>query len=262
MASGDVKVELNLEPLIKSIKQLDSLKKPINDSLFKLATAAFQQGLAFANQKLKKDPEHKLYLDSYHIEKNSSGGYDRYLIILEEPALYIEDGSGDIDMRKTHLKGREYLRIPFKHKGGPPAKMNSKQDAVMKEIKQAMKDNKISIGKPIMDKAGNPILSSKINPKPAATMRNVKSAFKGSVSGQSILNNMNIYQTPRTKKTGGTAIDKTFITYRTLSKNSKAKWVIPGKPGLNIFNEIYKWIEQNYQSYLDDALKSVNLVVG
>ena len=51
------------------------------------------------------------------------------------------------------------------------------------------------------------------------------------------------------------------MTFRTLSKNSKAKWVIPGKPGVNIFDDIFKWLESNYSKFLDEQLKNLEVTI-
>lgn len=259
MANNEIKVTINVEPLIKTIKQLSELKKPINQSIERLAMAAFDQAVALVNQKLKSDRERGIYLKNLHFEKNKTGGFDKYLIILDEPALYIEDGHPDIDMKKTHLKGRDYVRIPFKHKEKGSEK--NKQNDMMREIKTALKENKIPITKPILDKKGSAILSTKENPRAAAMIKRVNSNYKGSVSGQSFLNNLNVYQTERTNRAGNKVIDKTYMTFRTLSKNSKAKWVIPGKPGINVFDDIYKFIETNYQKFLDEQLKNLEVTI-
>ncbi len=259
--ADNVKVTINVEPLLKTIQNLKELKKPINQSIERLSMAAYNQAIALVNQKLKSDRERGIYLKNLHFEKNSTGGFNTYLIILDEEALFIEDGHPDQDMRKTHLKGREYVRIPFKHSDKVPSGEKSKQGDILREIKTAMKENKVPLTKTILDKSGAPILSTPASPRAAAMIKKVNSVYKGSVSGKSILNNLNVYQTERTNRAGNKAIDRTYLTFRTLSKNSKAKWVIPGKPGINVFDEIYKWIEQNYNKFMDEQLKNLEIII-
>ncbi|HMG15263.1 MAG TPA: hypothetical protein VK590_07455, partial [Saprospiraceae bacterium] len=98
-------------------------------------------------------------------------------------------------------------------------------------------------------------------PRAAAMIKKVNSAYKGSVSGQSHLNNLNVYQSERINRQGNKSIDRTYMTFRTLSRKSKAKWIIPGKPGINIFDDIYKWIEQNYSKFLDEQLRNLEIII-
>ncbi len=261
MAADNIKVVVNVEPLLKTINSLKELKKPINQSIERLAMAAYNQAIALVNQKLKSDREKGIYLKNLHFEKNSTGGFNTYLIILNEEALFIEDGAPDQDMRKTHLKNRDYVRIPFKHSDKVPAGEKSKQSDIVREIKTAMKENKIPLTKAIVDKNGNPVLSAPGQPRAAAMIKKINSAYKGSVSGQSILNNLNVYQTERINRAGNKTIDRTYLTFRTLSKNSSAKWIIPGKPGIKIFDEVYKWIETSYQKFMDEQLKNLELII-
>lgn len=261
MASNDIKVTLNLEPLIKTIKQLQELKKPINQSIERLAMAAFDQAVSLANQKLKSDRERNLFLQNLHFEKNKMGGFDSYLIILEEPAMFIEDGAPAIDMRKTHLKGRKYVRIPFKHPGKEIPGMKDKQQNLVREIKTAMKENKMPLTKPIVNSKGSPIISTPEKPRAAALIKKVNSMYKGSRSGKSILDNLTVYQTERTNNRGNKTIDRQYMTFRTLSNESNAEWKIPAKKGVDIFSEIYKWIEISYSKFLDDQLKNLELTI-
>ncbi len=258
MAGSDLKVILDFSPLIKSLQQLENLKAPIKKSLEALAMGAFEEAIILVNKKFPKDAENKLYLENLEFKKNTTGGFDKFLIIWHEPLMYLEEGRKATDMRDTHLKGKKYVRIPFLHSKNFKPTMDSKKAAAIKEIKTAMKANKIPITKTLLDGKGMPILSSLSSPKAAATIKNVSSAFKGSVSGKSILNNLNIYQTKN--KNGG--IDKTYMTFRTLSENSKASWIIPARPPADIYNETFKWIETHYQTFLDQAVRDINLIIA
>jgi hypothetical protein len=124
-----------------------------------------------------------------------------------------------------------------------------------------MKENKIPLTKPILDKSGKPVISSPSSPRAAAMIKKVNSAYKGSVSGKSVLNNLNIYQTERTNRAGNKVIDRQYFTFRTLSKNSKAKWTIPARDGIKVFDEIFKWVNENYKKFLDEQLKNIELII-
>lgn len=254
--SESFSVKFDFSQLEKEIRNLAKLEEKINTSIGNLAKAAYLQAIALAKQKLHSTQN--LYLENLKFETTTSGQYASYLIILNEPAVWIDDGHGEIDMRKTHLKGRDKLIIPFTHKkeGMQKSTMSPTQQGLYQEIKNSLKQNKMSLSKPINDPFGKPVLSSPGKPRAAAMIAKVASQKKGSMSGESVLNRLHIYQSEQ-KKTG--KVSKTFMTFRTLSEDSKAEWIIPAYKAQKILDETYNWILTNYNKFLEEGLANLKI---
>lgn len=249
-------IKFDFSQIEAEIKNLSKLETKINASIKNLAMASYNQAIAIAKQKLHSTQ--KLFLDNLSFKEDSSGNYVSYLIILQKPAVWINDGKEELDMRQTHLKGKNSMVIPFTHKneGMQPSTMSPTQAGLYSEIKDAMRKNKVSLQKPITDKMGSPILSSPGKPRAAAIFESVKSKKTGSKSGESVLNRLNIYQSQA--KAGG-KINKTMMTFRTLSKDGEADWIIPAYKAQKIMEETYNWILTNYNRLMAEGLDNIKV---
>ncbi len=137
--------------------------------------------------------------------------------------------------------------------------MSQQQSKLFTDIKVAMKQNNIPLKKPITDNTGKPVLSTATKPRAAAMIKNVESSIKGSASGESVLNRLNIYQTASKNRNGKDVINKTMLTFRTLSKNSKSPWQIPARDGIKVLDQVYQWLQSNYERILSESLKNMQI---
>ena len=83
--------------------------------------------------------------------------------------------------------------------------------------------------------------------------------MKGVASGESVLNRLNVYQTASKNRAGKDVINKTMMTFRTLSKNSKSPWLIPARDGIHVLDQVYAWLQSNYERILAESLKNMEI---
>ncbi len=251
-------VNFNFSELEKEIQNLAGIEAKVNKSIENLAKGAFNQAIAIAKQKLHAT--YQMFLDNWHLEIDSTGRFTAYILILKEKAVFVDDGHPELKLKETHLNGKDSVIIPFTHKkeGMLSSTMSQQQQNLYQEIKQSMSKNKIPLQNPIKDKFGAAILSTSAKPRAAAMIASVASQKVGSQSGESVLNRLHIYQ-HQNKSTG--QINKTMMTFRTMSKDGKASWIVPARESRHILDQTYQWILDNYTKFLDQAIANMKVTI-
>jgi len=256
MADGNFSLDINFDSFKEQILKLTNIGPTLNRSIESVATQAYGEAIRLAQEKLRTN--RNIYLENLLLEKSKNSNENTYVIILREKALWVEEGVAAHNLKKTHLKNRDSVIIPFEHNKNIPSMMSDKQQQIYKEIKNVLRKEKINIAKPIVSSAGVPIISTIKKITPAAVITNVPSQYKSKATGQSILNNLNIYQ-HELKTKSGPKIQKTMMTFRTLNKQSTG-WNVPELKGVKILDTTYQWILENYMRIITEYLLRINLV--
>jgi hypothetical protein len=262
---ADFGIQFDLSELEKEFNFFKDINKHLNKAIEKLAGEAYEKAIQFVQQGPSKLTSRQAeYLKNLEFKKEGSGKDAMYIIILHEPAMWIEEGVKAHNMKDTHLKGKDKVIIPFNHnkrnaKGEVQSSMMApKQQDLYKEVKSFLKKNKVSLNKPINDNSGKPIISSPGNIKPAASFGKVPSKTVGKNSGESVLNRLNVYQHATKDKSGKSQITSTAMTFRTVSKNSEG-WDVPDLKAALILDKVYSWILENYEKILMEQLPDLIL---
>lgn len=256
MASNGLSVNINFDQFKEQLQKIPKLEQVFRDSLDLVAVQAYAEAIRLVQAKLRSN--RNIYLENLALEKSKNKNDPTYIIVLREKALWVEEGVPAHNLKKTHLKNRESVIIPFQHNKNIPSLMSNKQQLIYKEIKSALRKEQINLSRPITNSKGVPVISTLKKITPAAILTNVPSQFKSKATGQSILNNLNIYQ-HEIKTPKGVKIQKTLMTFRTLNKNSTG-WNVPELKGVKILDEVYTWILENYTRIIAEKLMNINLV--
>lgn len=255
MANNPFSLNVDFSQFQQQLEKLLNIEPIINKSIEVLAAQAYGAALQKVQEKLRST--RNIYLENLALEKKNQGKDPIYIIVLREKALWIEEGVPAHNLKKTHLKKRNSVIIPFQHNKNQPSLMSEKQQQIYKEIKTVLRKEKISLAKPILNNSGAPIISTVKKITPAAIITNIPSQFKSKSSGESILNNLNVYQHQINTKQG-TKVQKTLMTFRTLNKKSSG-WDIPTLPAAKILDQTYQWILENYLKIIMEQLMRINL---
>lgn len=256
MAGNNFNLEINFDQFKQQVAKISNAGDIFKQALDLVATQAYGEAIRLAQEKLRST--RNLYLENLALEKSNDIKNPTYIIVLREKALWVEEGVAAHNMKKTHLKNKDHVVIPFQHNKNIPSLMSNKQYNIYKEIKSILKQEKISLAKPITNAKGVPVISTVKKITPAAIITNVPSQFKSKATGQSILNNLTIYQN-EIKTAKSTKVQKTIMTFRTLNKQSTG-WNVPELKGAKIFDQVYQWILENYLRIVTEQLGKINLV--
>jgi len=250
------KLDINFDQFRQQLSKISGIENIFLNALDVVAVQAYSEAVRLAQNKLRST--RNLYLENLILEKPKSKKNPVYIIVLRDKATWIEEGVPAHNLKKTHLKNRNSVVIPFKHNQNIPSLMSSKQQVIYNEIKKTLKKEKISLKNPITNTQGVPVISTVKKIIPAAIITDVPSQFKSKQTGKSILNNLTIYQ-HETKTPKGKSVQKTIMTFRTLNKNSKG-WDIPELKGVKILDEVFSWILENYLKIITEQLIRINLL--
>lgn len=251
-------LQFDLSQLEKEFSFFNDINKRLENAIETLAAQAYGQAIKLTQEQLTS--RRNTFLENLSFSKEGSGKDAVYVIILNAKAMWIEEGHEAFNLKDT-LKGETSRVVPFKHNSNQPSLQSAKQQQAYSEIKSFLKKNKVSLSKPITNQAGQPILSSPGNVRPAATFSKVPSSTVSKKSGESILNRMNIYQHETTGKGGQKSIQKSIMTFRTVSQNSDtSEWNIPPLKAAKIMDQTYQWILENYEKIISEAL--VDIIVS
>lgn len=246
---------LDIKPLTDQFAKIKGIDASLKKAIDSLATQAYGEAIRLVQLKLRSN--RNLYLENLALDKKQTGGAPEYVIILRDKAMWIEEGLPARNLKDSHLKGKQSVVIPFTHNKNQRSLMSDKQFMIYDEIKAALKQEKISLTRPILNSNGSIALSTVKKIVPAATLVNVPSYFKSKSTGQSILNNLQVYQHqgpgPNAK------VKKTLMTFRTMSANSKG-WDVPELKGVKILDEVYQWILDNYSRIITQSIERINLL--
>lgn len=249
-------IKLDVSELEKAFSFVKDINKRLSDAMENLAQAAYAQAIKLAQTKLKET--RNIFLENFSLVKEGSASSPVYVLLLKEKAVWIDEGFPEHNMKDTHLNGKDSMVIPFQHNKNQSSMMGENQKARYNEIKKFLKKQGVGLDKPINDNSGKPIISSKNSVKAAKSFANVPSAKVGKVSGESVLNRLNIYQHEVRQKDGSTKVAKTMMTFRTLSsKSGPDEWQVPARKAADIMDETFDFIIQNYQRILTESITNL-----
>ncbi len=212
------------------------------------------------------------YIDALRFEQVEDGAW---LITLEPSALWIEEGiPANREMIDDLLKskkakmskdGSRYLSVPMQHNKGPSQQTPAQQDLTA-TLKSELKRRNIPYGKIEKDSAGNPkvglLHKFDIRHGPMKTAHGpgqgkglIGQVRQGS-SGIPFLQGVRVYQKPVKDKTGKTSVQRSIMTFRTVSSKQKGsgKWVHPGLTPKHFFEETADWALQEWERRIKDKV--------
>jgi len=242
------KLDIDISELTKEFDEIKKdVQKALQDGAESLSNMVHAKVQEMATDKL--NTRAKEYKENVTFEEVQKGVW---VVTLLEPALWIEEGLKPYDMKETHLAknakvgkdGKRYKHIPF-DKAKPPSQQSESANKLTNEIKEHLRANKIPFRKIELNESGSPRLGllhkfSLPSDKPSARSKDPS------------LKNVQIYQTK--DSTGN--IRRDIMTFRTISDNSD-NWQHPGLDAVKIFDEAYKWAEQEWTTkILPDILAS------
>lgn len=253
-------------------KAKEAAKKASRD----LTMATHAHAIELANEKLHS--RKKLYLDNLHMVQESD---DTWLIQLDVKAGWIEDGQEAHSMvddllsspkAKTAADGSKYMAVPFNHGPKGSTEMTQAQSDLLSTIKQEMKKFKIPYAGIETNNAGQPKLG--LLHTLDITKRPVK-GFDGPGQGSGpigqvrqgktgipFLQGVKIYQNKVSDGLGGEKIQRSIMTFRTVSSKHKGdKWNHPGVTGVHILEDSFQWASEQVNvmapAILDDLFSKL-----
>ncbi len=189
-----------------------------------------------------------------------------WVVTLEEPALWIEDGRKAGFMEellngKSSKSGKngKYAIIPFKHNKNPTDQSPKAYD-LAKEIQYALKKKGVNWKKIETDQDGSPRLG-RLHAFNLETARPIaqKESHKGSLTaGVAVYQNVYDQQGQRVVNKdrarhllskGMGSVQKDVMTFRVISEKSRNEgaWIHPGRPGNKLFDKAFEWAMQAWE---------------
>ena len=227
-----------------------------------------------------------IYLDNLHITQESDL---TWLIVLDEPALWIEEGLEEHEMIdnllggqgvKTALDGSKYRAIPFHHTGLPSAitpEQQNLQNAIKKQLKRAKNELTGTRGIPYKkierDPSGMPYTGRlhRLNVNTPIKTAHGPGQGWGAIgrprqgpTGIPFLKGVSIHQKllkgpdgkPLMDSEGMPQARRDILTFRTVSSKHKGtgRWVHPGLEAKNFMDEAVDWAEDEWKNKIRDQI--------
>lgn len=234
----------------------NAIKKSMNKAMAALAAQTQKYIVEQANQKLHSTKD--MYLENLDRFQDDNGNW---IISLDASVVWIDDGAPEWDMKpfflkstkaKTNKKGEKYLIVPFEHNKNKK-NMNFSQRDLLSAIKSELSSIGVDLNKIETNKSGTPKLGlvrslditnrpNKIGEGPGMGSGRLGDVRQGS-SGTPFLKGIRIYQNKVKDKKGNENIQKSVMTFRTVSENNKNinAWRHPAVEGKHIFEDAAKW---------------------
>jgi len=185
----------------------------------------------------------KDYQDALSYEEVAPG---IWVVSLDESAFWIEEGktAGSMvdDLLRKNPKvskdGTRYKVIPFDH-GKAPSQQTNKAKEITALVKKELKALKVPFKKVEYNSDGSPKLG-RVFSKNIASDRPTSKAKFPALSGLTI--------TQRKLESG--KIKRDVMTFRIVTDRHKEEglWFHPGMPGVKIIDEVFAWINQEFDS--------------
>ncbi len=237
----NLKFFIDAEALAATLKEFkEEAEKAIEEGVKNLAAMTHAKTIELANEKLKTTK--KLYTDNLSFQEAAPGVW---VVALDEPALWIEEGRKQGDMTEDLLRkgahtakdGSRYKAIPFDH-GKPSSQQSDFSKGLVAQIKSALKKANIPYKKLELDRSGSPRLGK-------LHTLNIASPFPSSRASHQALAGLNIYQT----KTAKGNVRRDIVTFRVVSSKHKgSKWIHPGREASKFMDEALSWAEEKFDS--------------
>lgn len=226
-------------------QEFGELKSQVQEALTlgvqRLASMTLAKTTELANEKLQS--LRGKYLENLKYEEISNG---IYVVSLDSPALFIEEGrdSGDMteDLLRKNAKvakdGSRYKAIPFDH-AKPPSQTPASSQMFVNQVKMELKARKIPYKKIEYNQDGSPRLGKLHTIKDISSLRPSARASHGALSG------LNIYQ----QKLPNGKISRSILTFRVVSSKHKgSKWIHPGLEPKKFMDQALEWAEKKWES--------------
>lgn len=262
---------LDLGPLLSLSRELKpTVEQAMKDAARDLAVQAHAHIVEEVQQKLHSTRQK--YLDALSYTQVDE---DTWVISLDKPALFIEDGlPPNKDMldgllkspkAKTAKDGSRYLIVPFEHKKGKTEQTQA-QSTLTDTIKTEMKRKRIPFGKIETDAKGQPktglLHSFDILKNPVKSGQGPGQGHgpTGSVrqgpTGIPFLQGVRVYQNKVKGKDGKESVKKSIMTFRVASSKHKGqgRWIHPGLEAKHFFDEAAKWALKEFEEKIRDQI--------
>lgn len=232
-----------LKKFQKDVEQLTpALRAEANAAVADVAAGVYSFGVGQVQAKLE-GTRRTDYLAGLKLNKT---GDAEWTISLEgKDALAIENRGASFDMRSAMLKSKslvskgsrmgqpwvqlskvdqhKYAHVPFNKTPGMKGAPANSAEIISGLRARTMQGHKQSLDKIFKDFNGNAL---------SGNVASVKRTGIDSYDG------ITKYQTVELGPTGKKSVHSEYLVFRTVSENSPKGWIIPGRPGFNLFEKL------------------------
>jgi hypothetical protein len=244
----NLKFFINAEEIAATMKEFKAeVQLALEESVRGVAAMTHAKVTELAQQKLGQT--RKIYTDNLDFQEVAP---NVWVVSLDQPALFIEDGRKSGDMTEDLLRkgahiakdGSRYKAIPF-DQAKPPSQTSGFEKGLIAKLKSELKKAGIPYKKLELDKSGSPRIG-RLHTLNISSMKPTSRASHAALAG------VNIYQT----KTAGGNVRRDIMTFRIVSdKHRGSKWIHPGREASKFFEQALAWAEQEWeQSILPSIL--------
>lgn len=247
---SNFKLSIDIDQLTAHLKEAkEEAQQALNEAVKSASAMTYAKAQELAAERLEQRlPNYRKALKYKELYQGL------WVVELDESALWIEDGkkSGSMvdDLLRNNprisKKGHRYKVIPFEQGNSARAGENKNLGNIVKLLKQELKARNI----PNKKIENNPDGTPKLGKLHSFNVASPKPTAKASTDA---LYGVNIYQT----KTSRGRIRRDIMTFRIVTDDHKreGKWMHPGLEGVKIFDDVYAWIEKEFETaILPDVL--------
>jgi len=240
---------VNADEIVKELNNFkEEAKAALEAGVKSVAAITHAKVTELASNKLNST--RKIYLDNLDFQEIMP---QVWVVSLDQPALWIEEGRKAGDMTedllkngaKTSKEGHRYKAIPFDH-GKPSTQMNPFGKNMVSLIKKVLKKEGATMKGIQYNKDGSPRLGKIAtyhidSPKPSAR------------ASTPALFGLNVYQT--LQENG--KVRRDIVTFRMVSDKHKGnKWIHPGREAEKFFEQALQWADRVWETeVLPDILR-------
>lgn len=170
---------------------------------------------------------------------------DIYVVYLDQPALWIEEGQQAHDMKEDLLKGKKYRVIPFRYDKNPQDNTAFTQSLV-DTVKRELRKNNVPFKKIEYNQDGSPKVG-KLHEFNILSRKNgtyIAAPGKGNTPA---LMRLTVYQ----KKDVNTGkVRRDILTFRTVTAGQTDKWQHPGNEAKKYMDEAADWAMNQWETVI------------
>lgn len=217
----------------------EEIKAAVEESVRQLSAMTHAKVVELAQSNLTST--RKIYTDNLDYKEVVPG---LWVVSLDQPALWIEDGRKAGDMTADLLKkgahvakdGSRYKAIPFDY-GKPSSQMDPSTRMLVSKIKSELKKAGIPFKKIEYNADGSPRIGK-------LHTLNISSPHPSPRASHPALAGLTIYQS----KGANGKIRRDIMTFRTVSDHHKGtKWIHPGRDAEHFFEQALQWAEEQWE---------------
>lgn len=259
-----MKLDIHIDA--SALSELMDLDRRAIDTLEKAAAKLAKMTHEKVEEIAKKKLHSRLSTYLENLEMIQEDGV--WIIRLGESAQWIEDGQTEWEMvdallqnaSKTAKDGTKYAVIPFEK--GPGKKLPASERSLVTTLQRTMQRRKTPWSRVEVDDSGVPktgrlhtfdILRGpiKTHEGPGQGKGPIGEVVQGR-TGTPFLERVGVYQTPKLDKFGNVGVDRSVVTFRTVSEKHRGTgmWVHPGLEPVNIIDEAYEWALEEWDRNL------------